>query len=219
MYIYTSYINIRLNIMTKEVILKNIERLISVSSENPSNGLAQSLEFIKNYIGKENSFLNTLEKLSPFANNTILRGEVVNILKALKSYVENDLYRKISIEREIQIETVSDYLEQSESLLNDKGVHPAAAAVLIGASLEEFLRNWLEDLGFDISTIKNSLDAYSQELKKLEKINKQDLKDIVSWGGARNDAAHGHWQNVEDRHRIRLMLEGVNLFIRKYSEV
>jgi hypothetical protein len=204
--------------MTKEELLKNIDRLISVSSDNPSSGLAQSVEFIKNYIGKDNSFLKTLERLNPFANYTTLRVEVGSILRGLKSYVENDLMRKISIEREIQIETVSDYLEQAESLLNDKGVHPAAAAVLIGASLEEFLRNWLEDLEFDIATIKNSLDAYSQELKKLEKINKQDLKDIISWGGTRNDAAHGHWQNVEDRQRIKLMLEGVNLFIRKYSE-
>jgi hypothetical protein len=204
--------------MTKEELLKNIDRLISVSSDNPSSGLAQSVEFIKNYIGKDNSFLKTLERLNPFANYTTLRFEVGSILRGLKSYVENDLMRKISIEREIQIETVSDYLEQAESLLNDKGVHPAAAAVLIGASLEEFLRNWLEDLEFDIATIKNSLDAYSQELKKLEKINKQDLKDIISWGGTRNDAAHGHWQNVEDRQRIKLMLEGVNLFIRKYSE-
>ncbi|GGF06390.1 hypothetical protein [Flavobacterium limi] len=205
--------------MTKEDLLKNIDGLLSTTSENPASSLAQSIEFIKNYIGKDNSFLKTLERLNPFASFTTLRPEVNDILRGLRSYVENDLIRKISVEREIQIETVSGYLEQAASLLNDKGVHPAAAAVVIGASLEEFLRNWLEDLQFDISTIKNSLDAYSQELKKLEKINKQDLKDIISWGGTRNDAAHGHWQNVEDRQRIRLMLEGVNLFIRKYSEI
>lgn len=60
--------------------------------------------------------------------------------------------------------------------------------------------------------------AFSTELRRQEKITKQDLKDIVSWGGTRNDAAHGQWENVEDRNRIKLMLEGVNLFMRKYSE-
>ncbi len=139
--------------------------------------------------------------------------------RRLKSYVENDLLRNMSIEREIKIETVSEYLEQAEILLNDKSVHPAAAAVIIGASLEEFLRNWLQELQFDLTTIKNSIDSYTKELKALEKLNKQDLKDIVSWGGIRNDAAHGHWVNVEDRNRIKLMLEGVNLFMRKYSVI
>lgn len=84
--------------------------------------------------------------------------------------------------------------------------------------MEEFLRNWLEDDGFDLMSIKNSLDSYTTELRRQEKITKQDLKDIVSWGGTRNDFAHGHWENVDDRNRIKLMLEGVNLFMRKYSD-
>ena len=65
--------------------------------------------------------------------------------------------------------------------------------------------------------IKPNLDSYCQELRKMESILKQDVKDIVSWGGIRNDAAHGHWESVSDRNRIKLMLEGVNLFMRKYS--
>jgi hypothetical protein len=140
------------------------------------------------------------------------------MLMSFSEYVDNGLHRTISLEREIQIDTVSDYLEQAEKLLNDKKMHPAAPAIITGASLEEFLRNWLEDGGLDISTKKNSLDDYSTELRKQEKITKQDLKDIVSRGGTKNDAAHDHWDNVNGKNRIRLMLEGVNLFMRKYSE-
>lgn len=136
---------------------------------------------------------------------------------SLKEYIENDLLRTISITREIQLDTVSDHLEMAENLLNDKGVHPAAAVVIIGASLEEFLRNWLEDLHFDLSTTKHNIDSYTKELKSLQMINKQDIKDIISWAGIRNDAAHGHWENVNDRNRVKLMLEGINLFMRKYS--
>jgi hypothetical protein len=44
------------------------------------------------------------------------------------------------------------------------------------------------------------------------------MKDITSWGGLRNHAAHGEWDEVKDRQRISIMLEGVNLFMRKYSE-
>ena len=205
--------------MNKQELLNNIDRLIAETSENPQGGIAQSKEFFKNYVGIDNSFLKTLEIINPFIGSGSLILETNRILKGFKGYVENDLLRKVSIEREIKIETVSDYLEQAESLLNDKNVHPAAAAVLIGASLEEFLRNWLEELQFDFTIIKNSIDAYSKELKILEKLNKQDMKDIISWGGIRNDAAHGHWESVADRNRIKLMLEGVNLFMRKYSEL
>jgi hypothetical protein len=64
---------------------------------------------------------------------------------------------------------------------------------------------------------KPGLDAYTQILREAELISKQDAKDITSWGGVRNHAAHGEWEQVADRNRVRLMLEGVNLFMRKYS--
>lgn len=204
--------------MTKEDLIKNSKRIINSSEKNAHGGLVEAREFLRIYAGEESSFYKTLAELSSNNYDSTKTNRVNQVLSTFIDFVENDLLRSISLEREIQIDTVSDYLEQAESLLNDQKVHPAAPTVIIGASLEEFLRNWLEDDGFDISTIKNSLDAYSTELRKQDKISKQDLKDIISWGGTRNDAAHGHWESVEDRKRIKLMLEGVNLFMRKYSE-
>ncbi|MFV8373613.1 hypothetical protein [Flavobacterium sp. LB2P74] len=203
--------------MTKEELINHIDRIRNVIAQNPPGGIIQAKQFVKTYIGADTHFSKSIDKISPDTYHDSIRADGNAILNSLKDYIENGLHRTMSYEREIQLETVSDYLEQAEKLLNDKIVHPAAAAVIIGASLEEFLRNWLEESGFDITSIKNSLDAYAKELKTLDKINKQDIKDLTSWGGTRNDAAHGHWQNVEDRQRIKLMLEGVNLFIRKYS--
>ena len=204
--------------MTKQELISQTERIIQLTNNNAQGGLAQAKQFLKSYAGDDNFFLDSLKdvNLEPYLDTW--RHAIIPVLESFKEYVANDLLRSISLEREIQIETVSDYLGQAESLLNDTKVHPAAPAVLIGASLEEFLRNWLEEEGEDLTIIKNSLDAYSQKLKQLGKITKQDLKDITSWGGTRNSAAHGHWKDVEDRKRIKLMLEGVNLFIRKYSE-
>ena len=205
--------------MNKEETIKQINRIKSVISANPPGGLVQAKQFVKTYIGSDTHFYKSIDQVRADDFYESIKTASTLILDGLINYIENDLHRNVSIEYEIQLDTVSDYLDQAQNLLDDKKVHPAAAAVIIGASLEEFLRSWLEEIGFDISTIKNSLDAYSHELRNLEKINKQDLKDIVSWGGTRNDAAHGHWENVEDRNRIKLMLEGVNLFIRKYSGI
>lgn len=203
--------------MNKEEILNQIQKLSTHIFANPIGGLIQAKQFAKTYIGSDNHFSEAIFSISTNGFHDEIKKELDEILWALRVYVEDDLHREISIQREIQIDTVSDYLDQAETLLNDKNVHPAAPAVLIGASLEEFLRTWLEELGCEISKIKRGLDSYTSELRIREKISKQDVKDLSSWGGTRNDAAHGYWDNVNDKQRIRLMLEGVNLFIRKYS--
>jgi hypothetical protein len=89
--------------------------------------------------------------------------------------------------------------------------------MLIGATLEEFLRTWVETEGLSLGTRKPGLETYSQVLRDADLITKQDGKDITAWAGLRNHAAHGEWDEVSDKKRVALMLEGVNLFIRKYS--
>lgn len=42
-------------------------------------------------------------------------------------------------------------------------------------------------------------------------------EEVRNWAGIRNSAAHGDWDEVNDKTRIRLMLEGVNAFMRKYG--
>ncbi len=202
--------------MEKDELINQARRIISEVDSNPHGSLAQAKEFLLNYAGQNNSFYLSLENMGNVSIGFFIM-KIKSVLESFVIYAENGLLRSLSLEREIQIETVSDYLEQAETLLNDKKVHPAAPAVLIGASLEEFLRNWLEDSGAGLDNLKPNLDSYAKELRSMELISKQDLKDITSWGGTRNDAAHGLWDNVNDRNRIRLMLEGVNLFMRKYS--
>ena len=204
--------------MEKEEIIKHAKRIYEASTTNSTGSLVQAREFLKTYAGNDNQFLKLLLEVDPSKNSIdSVKYRTKSVLTSFIEYVENDLLRAISLEREIQLETVSDYLDQANTLLNDTKVHPAAAAVIIGASLEEFLRTWLEEENVDLFEIKNSIDSYCKELQKLNLLSKQDIKDIISWGGIRNDAAHGHWENVADRQRIRIMLEAVNLFIRKHS--
>ena len=68
----------------------------------------------------------------------------------------------------------------------------------------------------DLSSQKvaRSIGTYVQILRSKDLITKQDVKDLVAWAGLRNSAAHGHWEQVADAKRVRLMLEGVNNFIR-----
>ena len=170
-------------------------------------------EFLKNYGGPNNSFYNSARNVGGYGGSE----ELTSILESFFFLVDAGRHSEVSPERRAQLDVVSDLLGQAESLLAAKDVHPAAPAVLIGATLEEFLRNWAESAGLSLGDNKPGIENYAGLLYSNNLIVKQDKKDITSWAGTRNDAAHGRWEEVGDKKRIRLMLEGVNLFMRKYG--
>jgi hypothetical protein len=178
---------------------------------------AQACEFLRTYSGPKSSFLKQAEQAGGYSAEYI-----VNTLEAiLQSYVEYltaGLATGNSPERRAQLDVVSDYLGQAHSLLEDDSHHPAAAAMVIGASLEEFLRTWVEAETLSLGGTKPGIDAYAKCLRTADLITKQDVKDITSWAGIRNHAAHCDWNEVSDRSRIRIMLEGVNLFMRQKQD-
>jgi hypothetical protein len=130
-------------------------------------------------------------------------------------HVRAGLLAAVSPEQQARIDVVSDILAQAQRLLDDSKTHPAAAAVLIGASLEEFLRTRADARGVTVGTARPGVDAYAKALLQDGDLAKQDIKDITAWAGIRNHAAHGEWASVGDSARVRLMLEGVNLFMRQ----
>ena len=174
---------------------------------------AQVCEFLRIYAGPKSAFLKEAEESSALLDDSVITLD--SILGSFTEYLQAGLSAGKSPERLAQLDVVSDLLGQANSLLEDNRYHPAAAAILIGAALEESLRTWVDAEALSIGNAKPGIDAYCKALRSAELISKQDVKDITSWAGVRNHAAHGEWDEVSDRNRIRLMLEGVNLFIRQ----
>lgn len=206
---------------TKELI-EQTKRLIAIvektkNSDSAMRGAhAQVCEFLGRYAGPKSAFLQTVKPTAEWSTDHAVRT-IAATLKSFIEYVEAGLHEGISPERRAQLDVVSDFLEQAHNILETKGIHPAAPAVLIGATLEEFLRTWIEAEGLSLGNRKPSLDSYSQVLRDANLITKQDAKDITAWGGIRNHAAHGEWDEVADKRRVSIMLDGVNLFMRKYG--
>jgi hypothetical protein len=195
-----------------------ITKKIHASNDSGSTKLAEALEFFRVYVGEHSNFYKQLQEIPKISGTDGQRSFSVNsVLHGYLNYLANELDTGVSMARRIQIDTVSDILEQAQNILRDNNLHPAAACVILGAGLEEFLRNWLEQENLMAATTKKSIDSYARILKEADLINKQDHKDITSWAGLRNSASHGHWQEVEERTKVELMLQGINLFMRTYS--
>lgn len=208
--------------MTSDELIENVERLITLASSCGSDPdqfryvYYQATELLRQFAGNDSRFyIGAIDTYGDFSDRR--SKALANVLRGFADYIKAGLFQEISPERKAQLDVVSDLLDQANTLLNDKSVHPAAPAVLIGATLEEFLRTWMESLSLSFGSRKPSIDSYAHVLYDASHIDKQDLKDITSWAGICNSAAHGEWANVESREKVSLMLQGVNLFLRKYG--
>lgn len=104
-------------------------------------------------------------------------------------------------------------MEQVEQLMADKSIHPAAPIALAGAALKSALRSLWEQAGQPELKGRPGINAYATALTPAP-LDRQDVKDITSWAGLRNAAAHGEF-DVIDLNRARHMAEGVNLFMQR----
>jgi hypothetical protein len=206
------------SIMNQEELIAQTKALLKrIDDKNLGSAgkYAEALEFLRVYGGgpKNSFFVSLKERPLQSIDSFVVRAVVTSFL----NYLEAGLHTEVPPERRAQLDVVSDFLEMANALQETGEVHSATPVMLIGATLEEFLRTWVETEGLSLGTRKPGLETYSQVLRDADLITKQDGKDITAWAGLRNHAAHGEWDEVSDKKRVALMLEGVNLFIRKYS--
>lgn len=177
--------------------------------------LAPAADFLRSQAGAQSAFYTTAVramKLPP----SIARPEIADALEGWARYADDELAAGVSFESRARLEASTDLLEQVETRLQDKTVHVAAPIVLAGAALEEFLRSLIAQHGIAFHR-KPSISAFADELRKTGALTKQDVKDITSWAGQRNDAAHGDFDQLS-RERARIMVDGINLFMRQQGQ-
>jgi hypothetical protein len=140
---------------------------------------------------------------------------VAEQLEEWATYRESGIANEKPFEVRFRIEASSDFMEQAQQLLADRNVHVAAPIVLAGASLEEFLRSMQVDCGEPIVG-KPGISAYADALRKADLLTRGDVKEITAWADLRNEAAHGHFDDLS-RERTRIMVDGINFFISRHT--
>jgi len=155
--------------MDHDQYIQHIQRLITKAG-NPEaiNGVyAEICQFLHTYDGPKSQFLASIKEYNPRSiNGDYAAASISTILQSYLDYVQAGLLQGVSPERRAQLDVVSDFLEQAQTLLVSKSVHPASAAVIIGAALEEFLRTWTENDDIYMGNKKPSLDSLRQSLKR-----------------------------------------------------
>lgn len=177
--------------------------------------MAAALEFLRRH-APGTQFLTSAETM-------VIRDERVEAWIAIKGmgdildgwadFVEAGMAAIPPFEVAARVAAATDLMEQVQTLLDDRKVEPAAPVVLAGAALEEFLRSRVSALGAAVVG-KPGISSYASALRTAGDLSAQDVKDITSWAGQRNEAAHGEFEKLS-RERAQLMVDGINLFMRQ----
>ena len=137
-------------------------------------------------------------------------ADMIGIFKAVEHDIKSGLlanFRSL-----IQAEIFADFLDMAEHLHREN--YKDAAAVLLGAVLEDSLRKIADANGVDILNSKGkplTLDPLNISLAKKGVYNALVQKQITSWANLRNDAAHGHFDKYNSA-QVQQML----LFVQKF---
>ncbi len=131
-------------------------------------------------------------------------SERMAVLRAAKEDVEGGYIERL--ESLLAAELFTSYLDEAEHLLGSG--YKDAAAVLIGATMENTLRKMCEHHGVELAEGMNRIEPLKRELVRKKVLDGLTQKSITAWADIRNNAAHGRFDQYESRH-VREMLEGV----------
>lgn len=175
---------------------------------------AGALEFLRRFAGDGDLYRAARDGLETDAAAYEYLERLATILDQFVEGRSSGLLTALPFEVSSRVEAATDLMEQVDRLLGDRAVHPAAPIVLAGAALEELLRSMWQRADAPLLAGKPGINAYAAALQTAKVIDRQDLKDITSWAGLRNDAAHGEFDAL-DLPRARLMVDGINLFMQQ----
>jgi len=173
---------------------------------------AASLSFIEMVYGKSHSYYTEFNKVTDGYHPEHAESGI-EVLRSIKNEIAGGWL--ISVKGLITAEVFSDFFEMAEHLLSNG--YKDAAAVIIGSTLEEHLRQLCIRSSIETSVktgdtaVAKKADALNADLAKAGTYNKLDQKNVTAWLDLRNKAAHGKYDEY-NREQVETMLRGVGEF-------
>ncbi|WP_338793764.1 hypothetical protein [Bernardetia sp. MNP-M8] len=190
----------------------------SVNEELFSQLQSSCLSFIEKLFGKNHSYYNKFIEINMPINPKFVIDSYKGILLGVKEEIEQGWLT--SVKGLVSAEIFTDFLEMAEHLLNEGYKDPAA--VMIGSTLEEHLRQLCDANEIDTFIIRNEKEvpkranSINDDLAKEGVYNMLDQKQVTAWLDLRNKAAHGKYDEYT-KEQVEQMLQGVLNFISRNS--
>ena len=187
---------------------ERIQELLSIT--------ARGGQLIDRLYGSESHYFQLLKAATQVRGFNFLHSrnhrhvsDLVGIFKAVEHDIKSGMLE--NLRSLVQAEIFADFLDMAEHLHREN--YKDAAAVLLGAVLEDSLRKVADANGVSILNSKGkplTIDPLNAALAKKGVYNALVQKQITSWANLRNDAAHGKFSEY-DSGQVRQML----LFVQK----
>jgi hypothetical protein len=153
--------------------------------------------------------INSIKEYQGFKINAL-----VGTLSALKREYELGHFQAFA--ELIHADTAVSIIEMAEDL--HRQGYKDAAAVIVGSLLEQHLRDLSVKNQITVQTggKYKKAEALNVELAAQSIYSKLDQKNVTSWLGLRNEAAHGHYATYT-KEQVRLMIDSVQDFMSRHS--
>lgn len=187
------------------------ERLGRLQGRGNSHELGPTIEFLRRHSGPESTFTQE-------AQNGLVQGVAGYGRRALQAWVhwiESGGAAALPTPAQSRIDASTDLMEQVQALLDDDKVHEAAAVMLAGAALEEFLRALLAMHPQATVQGRPGISNYAAALQRSGVLGRQDGKELTSLAGIRNAAAHGQFGALS-REQAALFADRISLFMQQH---
>ena len=175
------------------------------------------LSFISQFYGEKHSYYTEFHSKGSDYAPTI--EDSLGVLEAIADEIDKGWHK--SIRGVVSAELFSDFIEMANHLLGEG--YKDAAAVMLGSTLEEHLRQLARNNGIEVEIESNGkmspkkADVLNADLVKAGVYSKLDQKNVTAWLGLRNDAAHGKYDNYS-KEQVVFFSQALNDFMARSED-
>jgi hypothetical protein len=172
-----------------------------------------SLSFIESVYGKDHPHFTELHRM-PETSTPRDAEYGLGVLGAIRGEIAAGWLS--TVKGLVMAEVFANYIEMAQYLLESN--YKDAAAVIVGSTLEEHLRQLCRRNGLPVTRPKNgkdvplAADQVNADLTKANVYSMLDQKNVIAWLDLRNHAAHGEY-NLYNAEQVRGMIAGVIEFM------
>lgn len=176
---------------------------------------SSSLSFIERVYGRQHPYFEEFHTgTDGFFPSNAKRG--IAVIKAIRSEISGGWL--FTVRGLVAAELFADFLDMASHLLD--GGYKDAAAVMIGSTLEEHLRQLCIKNGIPVSDQKDGkdiprkADRLNSELASKNVYSKLDQKVVTAWLDLRNKAAHGNYSEYNSSQVSQMLVASAEFMAR-----